>query len=241
MNDTTHATPIAALLAYANKRPKLEFGNYGDTLAYRSESWRIAGDLKRVARAADEFALAHGTDADLLDATRGGRLTLERTGEAYRVDYTTGQYWPTEYRPAVARVLESATSAAKQRAAALNPPYYPGWVGARELAMHQLEGLNHEIGNRWFSRDSMRFFGTKIVSRAARVSDDGTRAYFVTSEQPPHDSRRYTVRYMTISGPQAGHVGTSGEFCAYSTGRGASDALRADLAAFNAASHGGAL
>lgn len=241
MNDTTHATPIAALLAYANRRPGLEFGNYGDAPAYRSESRRIAGDLKRVARAADEFAMAHGTDADLLDATRGGRLTLEHSDGAYRVDYTTGQYWPTEYRPAVARVLESATSAAKQRAAAANPPFYPGWIGLRELAMSQLEGLNHEIGHNWFSRSAMRFFSTKIVSRAARISDNGARAYFVTSEQPPHDSRRYTVRYMTISGPQAGHVGTSGEFCAYSTGRGASDALRADLAEFNATALGGAL
>ena len=235
MNDTTHATPIAALLDYANRRPGLEFGNYGDAPAYRSESRRIAGDLKRVARAADEFAMAHGTDADLIDATRGGRLTLEHDGDAYRVDYCTGQYWPTEYRPAVARVLEAATSAAKQRAAVANPPYYPGWIGLRELAMSQIEGLNHEIGNHWFSRGAMRFFGSRIVSKAARISDNGLRAYFISSEQPPHqDARRYTVRYMTISGPTAGHVSTSGEFCAYSDGRSASEALRADLAEFNA-------
>lgn len=241
MNDTTHATPMEALLAYANQRPGLEFGNYGNGPAYRSESRRIAGDLKRVSRAAEEFEQAHGTDTDLIDATRGGRLTLERTDDAYSVDYCTGQYWPTEYRPAVARVLETAASSAKQRAAAANPPFYPGWVGARELAMHQLEGLNHDVGHHWFSRGTMRFFGTRIVSKTARVSDDGMRAYFVSSEQPPNDARRYTVRYMTISGPQAGHVGTSGEFCAYSDGRSASDALRADLAAFNTVSVGGAL
>ena len=241
MTDTTHATPIAALLAYANRRPGLEFGNYGDAPAYRSESRRIAGDLKRVARAADEFAMAHGTDADLLDATRGGRLTLEHTADAYRVDYTTGQYWPTEYRVAVARVLESAARAALQRKADANPPARPEWIGLREIAMASIRALNEEIGQSWFSQENARFFGSRIVSKTARVSADGTRAYFVSSEQPPHDSRRYTVRYMTISGPQAGRVGTSGEFCAYSTGRGASDSLRADMAAFNAASHGGAL
>ena len=235
MNDTTHATPIAALLAYADQRPNLKFGNYGNVPAYRSEARRIAGDLKRVSRAADEFAQAHGTNADLIDATRCGRLTLEHSDGTYRVDYTTGQYWPTEYRPAVARVLESATSAAKQRAAVANPPYYHGWIGLRELAMSQLEGLNHEIGNHWFSRGTMRFFGTRIVSKAARISDNGVRAYFISSEQPPHqDARRYTVRYMTISGPKAGHVSTSGGFCAYSDGRSASEALRADLAEFNA-------
>lgn len=232
--ETTHATPLAALLAYARQKPRLEFGNYGERSSYESEARRIRGDLTRAERAALELQAAHATDADIIEAARGGRLTIEGAPGAYSVDYCTGQYWPTEYRPAVARVLESARSYALQRAAAQNPPARPYWVGLREIPMSEIRQLNDEIGSHWFDKGSMRFFGTRVISKTARVSADGSRAYFVTSDQPPHGRRAYSVRYVLISGKDAGHVSTSGEFCAYSDGREASAALRADLATYNA-------
>ena len=61
------------------------------------------------------------TGADLIEAARGGRLTIEATpnhggvvdcapekGYRVRIDYCAGQYYPTEYRAGVCRALASA-------------------------------------------------------------------------------------------------------------------------------------
>jgi hypothetical protein len=103
---------IPALLAYAEQRPGIDPRNYGDWRAYRREAAVVTRDLMR-ARIASYAALAAGvTDADIIEACRGDRLTIDADGA---IDYTTGQYWPTEYRRAVARVLARAAYAARHR------------------------------------------------------------------------------------------------------------------------------
>jgi len=110
---------IRALAAYAAKRPGLEYRDYcrgyGDTdgrAAYFREARAISDQLADV-REALAAAYAQGvTDADLIECSKGDRLTL---GEDLSIDYTVGQYWPTEYRAAVARLAASAARMAKNR------------------------------------------------------------------------------------------------------------------------------
>lgn len=105
---------LDALERFAEQRPGIEPGNYGDWRAYRRESAQVTRDLRHV-RTLAAAVMRHPTlDAEyLLSAARGGRLTIEAPADAVdavqvRVGYTTGQYFPTEYRRAVARVLAGA-------------------------------------------------------------------------------------------------------------------------------------
>ena len=106
-------TGLQMLAAYAAKNPGLDFRDYGDVTAYRGDSRMITQQMHHV-RTALRFACAVNVQDDhLIDVSRGERLTIERTSEGrLMLDYTTGQYWPTEYRGAVARLLERATRAA---------------------------------------------------------------------------------------------------------------------------------
>ena len=102
-------TTIRLLEAWIRQRPGLEPGNYGDWASYRSEARSIQADradaFELLAVAAVECsseALAEGFRA------YSGRLTLDHRPEGWRLDYCTGQYWPTEYRKAACAVLASA-------------------------------------------------------------------------------------------------------------------------------------
>jgi hypothetical protein len=101
-------TLLSTLERFVNQRPGLEFGNYGDVSAYRSEMRGITKDR----RDALELLRVAGwclTADDIIAAAQGGRLTItEPEPGRFVIDYCTGQYWPTEYRPAVCRVLASA-------------------------------------------------------------------------------------------------------------------------------------
>jgi hypothetical protein len=105
---------IAALRAFINQRSGIEFANY------QSGDWKqsracFMGDYRPI--------LKHGRQArtmlravELRDsitarmiqaATRAycGRLQIVERDGAVGVDYTTGQYFPTEYRSAACAVL----------------------------------------------------------------------------------------------------------------------------------------
>lgn len=104
---------LAALATYAAQRPGLEYGNYGDLSAYRSEMRSITRYLHH-ARGLLAYVGWHDSigEAELLTAARSaysGRLSLAfDAAGAVRIEYCTGQYWPTEYRRAVCAVLASA-------------------------------------------------------------------------------------------------------------------------------------
>jgi len=107
---------LRLLAAYAAKRPQLEFRDYcsdwRDTegrAAYLREAREITNDLKRVREALRYACAVNVQNQHLIECSTGERLTLD---ENLRLDYCTGQYWPTEYRPAVARLLERAANAA---------------------------------------------------------------------------------------------------------------------------------
>lgn len=100
------ATTVKDLLwNFAHQRPGLDFSNYGDFRAYRRESAEITRDLhdfRELYNLACRFV--DDLDGKLTQVLKsaGGRLALNEAGE---LEYCTGQYFPTEYRPAASRVL----------------------------------------------------------------------------------------------------------------------------------------
>ena len=81
-----------------------------------------------------------------------------------------------------------------------------------------MSGLQIEYKNRhyengteghYFDADTMRFFKSRIG--IARRCKSGIW-YFVTSEQPPHGPRMWSVRKMELDGD----INTVGEFCSLS-------------------------
>ena len=102
-------TIIDALNAWVNQRPGLDYGNYGDPVAYRAEMRSIGKDLQH-ARALINYVAWHDSitaEMILKAAGNGGGLSIVVKGDTVAIDYCTGQYWRTEYRPAVCRLLSS--------------------------------------------------------------------------------------------------------------------------------------
>ena len=104
---------LQALRAFARQRPGLEFANYGDVRAYRSELRSITRGLAQAQALLQAVTWRDSITADhLVAAARGaysGRLSIEEQDDgSVRIGYCTGQYWPTEYRRAVCAVLSSA-------------------------------------------------------------------------------------------------------------------------------------
>jgi hypothetical protein len=103
---------IDSLYRWIKQRPGLEFCNYGDLSAYRSEMRDITKDLHHAREMLAYISRRPSITADdLLTAARdsySGRLTVREGLERAEVEYCTGQYWPTEYRRATCAVLASA-------------------------------------------------------------------------------------------------------------------------------------
>jgi hypothetical protein len=105
---------LKALSDFANQKPRLEFGNYGDAATYRAEMRAITKDLHHVRHLLRAVELRESITAQSLvtaaDNAFSGRLTIYGDYEngGVRIDYCTGQYFPTEYRKAVAAVLSRA-------------------------------------------------------------------------------------------------------------------------------------
>jgi hypothetical protein len=101
----TEMPTLALLQKFANQRPQLDYCNYGDSKTYRQEMREITKDLHDF-RELLNFAVNRVTDIEgTLKAyllKNSGRLTLNEKGE---LNYITGQYFPTEYRPACNRIL----------------------------------------------------------------------------------------------------------------------------------------
>lgn len=105
---------ITALRAFVAQRSGIEFANY------QSGDWKhsreiFMQDYRPILRAGRDarvmMAAVSGRDSitpkDILAATRAysGRLQIVQRNGGVGVDYTTGQYFPTEYRNAACAVL----------------------------------------------------------------------------------------------------------------------------------------
>tara|TARA_Y100000310_G_C20648450_1_gene797994 strand:+ start:661 stop:1047 length:387 start_codon:yes stop_codon:yes gene_type:complete len=77
--------------------------------------------------------------------------------------------------------------------------------GNRKMSL-EIEYKNRTNGTgHWFDKETMRFFKSKI----GLVRSKGDDYYFVSSEQPPHGPRMFSVRHMD----KDGDIKTIGEFC----------------------------
>lgn len=103
------STILHALEVYAKQRPGLDYGDYGNPTIYRAESRQITNDLHDALELLAAVSWRDSITADdLLEAAKrafSGRLELIQEGDKLRIEYTTGQYFPTEYRKAVSAVL----------------------------------------------------------------------------------------------------------------------------------------
>lgn len=109
MNAKINSKPaiIAALRAWINQRPGLQWGNYGDRKSYASEQRAILRDR----RDAETLLSAVATIADISGEDLAGAFDAysgRLSWDGSRLDYVTGQYWPTEYRKAACAVLVRA-------------------------------------------------------------------------------------------------------------------------------------
>jgi hypothetical protein len=125
---------LNALQAFIAQRPGLEFGNYGDVGAYRSEMRAITKDrhIAEKLLAAVRWRSSIG-EKELREAFRAfsGRLSIEdRPDGAIGLSYCTGQYFPTEYRKAACAVLAAAL-----------------WDNARDNLQHSGSEFAHRPGD----------------------------------------------------------------------------------------------
>lgn len=99
---------IELLTDFVNQRPKLNFAHYGDYKYYNQDARKITKDLQDYR---ELLALAISRIDNLDDKLSynleksNGRLTLRRVDQHIAISYTTGQYFPTEYRPAANRII----------------------------------------------------------------------------------------------------------------------------------------
>jgi hypothetical protein len=104
--DTAKAHILAALDTFIHQRPGLEYGNYGDQRSYRAEVRSIGKDLQHARALLSAVEHSGITGEELAEAFRAysGRLSWDGS----RLEYCTGQYFPTEYRRAACAVLAQA-------------------------------------------------------------------------------------------------------------------------------------
>jgi hypothetical protein len=154
--DTRKQSLIDALQRFIAQRPGLEFGNYGDVSAYRSEMRSITKDRHHAETMLRAIIWRDSITADaIVGASRhafSGRLTItehdvypETDPRRFSLDYCTGQYWPTEYRRAVCGVLSSALWNYWRDCVAPDDPHKGDTI--RKTAAAE---LSRSIARRWF-------------------------------------------------------------------------------------------
>jgi hypothetical protein len=187
--DTKKTAILGALMRFIAQRPGLEFGNYGDVKAYRSEMRAITRDRHDAERLLGAVALANGITGDALQAAfahaYSGRLSCKTepkvephpthaagyvAGYRATLNYCAGQYFPTEYRKAACAVLASALWA-YVREHCMPAPRYIQHGSADDLPMstesvyHDARTGNDVSAGDWIRAHFRREFGRHIAAR----------------------------------------------------------------------------
>ena len=92
-----------ALSVFIRQRAGLEFGNYGDLQSYRQEQRSITKDRHQAFELFRYVNRSESITAERIKAEARNRLEWKNG----KWEYTTGQYFPTEYRRAVCSMLSS--------------------------------------------------------------------------------------------------------------------------------------
>ena len=158
-SDPLKASIIAALHAFIRQRPGLEYGNYGDAAAYRAEMRGITRDLNHARQLLRQVELSFGiTGRDMLRTAAHSRLIFRRKDSGVTVVYTTGQYFPTEYRRAVAKFCAELLWAHRrdhampESVAAFGVPWRFGGMSAGDWLRHSFRReYGRAIADRYFS------------------------------------------------------------------------------------------
>jgi hypothetical protein len=182
---------LKAMEAWIDQKPDLDPANYNmaegqnpkspDFAAFDAEYRKIQAQGRR-ARGALKVANQYLPNPDAMERalTRfSGRLSWN--GET--LEYTTGQYWPTEYRLAAAVVLEDYNETCRPKSAPA-PGFDP-------MSVTEIQAAAKARGSHFFDRETMRFFRSRILPEIYKGSGG---VYFVTSEQGPNGLRRFTIR-----------------------------------------------
>ncbi len=156
-----------ALRSWINQRPGLDFANYGEVSAYRSELRSITR-TKRDALALLQFvegrdAITAQQLAEAFPRAFSGRLTLKDVDGKAELDYCTGQYWPTEYRNAAAAVCASVLWDYMRA-------NMPAADGPRLTRTHgtfttEHDNINGMTPGDWLRREAKNLFGASIQRR----------------------------------------------------------------------------
>jgi hypothetical protein len=140
---------LDALDKFTRQRSGMDSRNYGDVASYRSEQRSITRDLHDFRALLAAVSLRDGIDAtELKEAFRAfsGRLTWDGS----RLDYCTGQYFPTEYRKAACAVLASALWE-YTRAGMPTGGTHDGRSNGDYLRDYFRKEFGRGIANRWFN------------------------------------------------------------------------------------------
>jgi hypothetical protein len=160
-----HFPAFRALLDYAAQGPGLDYANYGEPTSYRAEQRNILRDWERVCNLAREAIRLGVTDAEVIECAKhafSGRLVWN--GKDW--DYCTGQYWPTEYRKAVAAVLDRAVHDRK-RAQRFEP------LPDREYSIAEMREIAEQRGSYFFSNARRGERMKKLSGNRIRVTTPG--------------------------------------------------------------------
>jgi len=145
-------TIITAIRKFVAQRSGIEYANYqtGDWKASREA---FMGDYRPILRAGRDarvlLAAVSGRDGitaeNIVDASKSaysGRLEILAGDTTVAIDYTTGQYFPTEYRNAACAVLATALwhYAAAQ-----------GYKTGNEIRKWARAEFGRGIASRWFN------------------------------------------------------------------------------------------
>lgn len=161
---------IALLDAWIRQRPGLDYGNYGDPVAYRAEVRSIGKDLQHARTLLRQVELSGITADELAEAFKrafSGRLSLIEHKGRPALDYCTGQYWPTEYRRAACAVLASALWAYKRDHCMPAPNGKIKRTSGFGPFAHETEhyNINGMSPGDWLRRSFAREYGRGIASR----------------------------------------------------------------------------
>lgn len=232
MNHPTAVLPTVEIFEHferlISQRSKIDRNDYfnpmdavGNRQAYwngvksmRQDQRNISQDgtrARKALKAARVYPFNPEAMAEALSAYSG---RLEWVGT--ELEYTTGQYFPTEYRIAAAIVLERYCEIVRVKflPTYTDPLYYQ--------SIEQIKRGAYNRGSHWFDKSSMRFFGSRVYPQ---LFYGKTHVFFISSEKQPdthHGSsgyvqahrRAYSVRSFETS---TADIGTVGEFQGHGT------------------------
>jgi len=109
---TTSNTSIITLLQnFVNQKSGLDFADYGDVSAFRKDQREISNGEKDfeelLTLAYRRLQTESGLEDALLAELKINNGRLEYNEQNKSLTYITGQYFPTEYRPAACSLLRS--------------------------------------------------------------------------------------------------------------------------------------